>query len=164
MKNYRLYLVAISALQAGICTFGQVKAQQNEPVNIASGQTQTSETTSYKDYPMWKDMINDPHANFFEVQKAFQVFWEGKSLPTDEDDIIGEKRKLKNNLINRTFNAGELKEQAEREALAFDCRKYRWWLIKTEPFIHDDGSIMSDEEQLELWKNHYEELNEQNKK
>jgi hypothetical protein len=82
-------------------------------------------------------------------------------MPLEEEDIIGEKRKLKNNFINRTFNARELSEQQERESLAFDCKKYRWWLLKTEPFIHDDGSIMSDEERLELWKKHYEELNEQ---
>lgn len=106
----------------------------------------------YRSKPVWKEMIADTNANYFEVQKAFELFWEGKELPTEEDEIIGEKRKLKNNFINRTFNAGELKAQLLKEELSFDYKKYRWWLIKTEPYVKDDGSIMTPSERLELWK------------
>lgn len=126
-------------------------------------QAQSGTAKDYTKYPYWKDMINDPNTNYFEVQKAFNLFWEGKEMPLEEDDIMNEKEeKLKNNFVNRVFKSKELKEQQEQmelEALAFDIKKYRRWLIQTEPYIHDDGSIMSDEEKLALWRKHYEELN-----
>jgi len=144
--------IAITATAFILCICGPAQAQN------------TKTTALYKASPVWKDMLDDPNANFFEVQKAFELFWEDREMPMEEDEIIGERDKLKNNLINRIFNSNQLKEQEECEALSFDCRRYRRWLIKTEPYIHDDGSIMSAEERLELWKKHYEELNEQGSK
>ena len=136
-------------------------AQKINKVSIEQNKMDETKVAFYKASPVWKDMINDPHANFFQVQKAFELFWEGKEMPLEEDDVIGEKRKLKNNFINRTFNTRELKEEQERYALAFDCKKYRWWIIQNEPYVKDDGSIMSNEERLDLWKKNQEELNGQ---
>jgi hypothetical protein len=131
-------------------------------IKKAGAQTATKD---YTKYPYWKDMINDPATNFFEAKKAFDLFWKGKEMPIEEEDVMGEKEeKLKNNLANRLFRAKELKEQQAQqalEALAFDVKRYRHWLIETEPYIHDDGSIMSTEERLEIWKRHYGELKAQ---
>lgn len=125
--------------------------------------TDKAKLALYHSTPVWKEMIADTNANYFEVQKAFELFWEGKELPTEEDEIIGEKRKLKNNFINRTFNATELKAQLLKEELAFDYKKYRWWLMKTEPYVKEDGSIMTPSERLQLWKQQQEEANTGNK-
>jgi hypothetical protein len=134
-------------------------------LNSKAQQASTSDTTRYKLYrtdPVWINMLDDTTANYFEVQKAFALFWEGKPLPEEEEEVIGEKGRLKNNLINRLFNARELKEQALREAYAFDYKRYRRWLIKMEPYVKEDGSIMTPSERLQLWKDHYSEL-EKNK-
>lgn len=144
-----------------ICMHQFAFAQKINKVSIEQNKMDETKVAFYKASPVWKDMINDPHANFFQVQKAFELFWEGKEMPLEEDDVIGEKRKLKNNFINRTFNTRELKEEQERYALAFDCKKYRWWIIQNEPYVKDDGSIMSNEERLDLWKKNQEELNGQ---
>jgi hypothetical protein len=156
MKNKFLHLGTAMLVMVVLANV-PAAAQQSPPPN------DSSKIILYASEPVWKDMLDDPNANYFEVQRAFTLFWENRELPLDEDDIIGESRKLKNNLLNRTFNSKELKAQMEREALAFDCKKYRWWLLKTEPFIHEDGSIMTTEERLEIWKKHYEELEGQNK-
>jgi hypothetical protein len=136
-----------------------IQAQQTVP---SGAQTESSKFAAYRAAPLWKDMLDDPNANYFEVQKAYQLFWEGKEAPEDEDAVIGEHR-IKNNMANRVFNAKELNEQKERDALSFDCKKYHWWLIKNEPYVRDDGSIMSPEQRLELWRKHNEELSEQTK-
>ncbi len=34
----------------------------------------------YKSYPYWIEMMQDPNANFFETQKAFYQYWEGKEI------------------------------------------------------------------------------------
>lgn len=154
----KLLMTGTCLLVMCICRLSN--AQQNQ---FSMTEKEALKTALYKTSPVWKEMINDPNANYFEVQKAFKIFWEGKKMPLEEDDIIGEKRKLKDNFLNRTFNARELKEQQELEALAFDCKRYRRWLIKAEPYLRDDGSIMSAEERLELWKRHHEELDNQDK-
>jgi hypothetical protein len=117
----------------------------------------TSKFVLYRVTPVWKDMIDDPTVNFFEVQKAFDLFWNGKELPEEEDEVIGEKGRLKNTFINRMFNSRELKEQQIRESLTFDYKRYRRWLIKTEPYVKDDGSIMTPAERLALWRAQNEE-------
>jgi hypothetical protein len=118
----------------------------------------TSKFALYRFEPVWKDMINDTSANFFEVQKAFELFWNGKELPKEEDDIIGEKAKLKNTFINKIFNSRELKEQQLRESLAFDYKRYRRWIIKMAPYVKDDGSILTPTERIQLWQKHNDEL------
>ena len=115
----------------------------------------------YRNTPVWKDMLDDTTANYFEVQKAFALFWEGKKLPEEEEDVIGEKGRLKNNLINRIFYGKELNEQLLRDTYAFDYKRYRRWLIKMEPYVQEDGRILYPFERLQLWKQHREELNNQ---
>jgi len=34
----------------------------------------------YSSYPYWIDMMQDPNANFFETQKAFNEYWEGREM------------------------------------------------------------------------------------
>lgn len=52
--------------------FGLLFSFQN-----AVGQTDAKD---YKSYPYWIDMMQDPNANFFETQKAFYEYWEGKEV------------------------------------------------------------------------------------
>jgi len=143
--GHRILLLLILVLFSA--TKNKLNAQQSTP------------PLDYTAYPHWVRMMDDPQANFFETQKAFEQFWAGKEMPLEEGEIIGSKRALKNSFFNRVFNPQELKHQEEMEAFAFQCKKYRHWVIVTEPYIHSDGSIMSPEERLALWQNHYAELN-----
>ncbi|HLN53230.1 MAG TPA: T9SS type A sorting domain-containing protein [Lentimicrobium sp.] len=34
----------------------------------------------YKSYPYWIEMMEDPNANFFETQKAFNEYWDGREV------------------------------------------------------------------------------------
>ena len=42
----------------------------------AIGQTEQD----YREKPLWVDMMQDPDANFYETQKAFQLYWEGREI------------------------------------------------------------------------------------
>jgi len=49
--------------------------------SMANAQNQT--TTAVNDYatnPRWINMMQDPHANFFETQRAFYTYWEGRVI------------------------------------------------------------------------------------
>lgn len=39
-----------------------------------------SESPDTADFPYWIDMMQDPNANFFETQKAFEEYWEGREV------------------------------------------------------------------------------------
>ena len=32
------------------------------------------------DYPYWVDMMQDPDANFFETQRAFEKYWQRRQI------------------------------------------------------------------------------------
>lgn len=162
MKRQTKKMIFTFTLMLGLLTNKISTAQE---ITSSNDQMNNVKYKMYQVKPLWKDMLEDTTVNYFEVQKAFSLFWEGKELPAEENEIIGEnKGKLKNNFINRVFNSKELKEQQERAALSFDCKKYRRWLIINEPYVQDDGSIMTPHQRLELWRKHYEELGEQTKK
>lgn len=57
MGNYLLFFTLLVAF-----TFSSAQ----------SNQTDTSE------YPYWIEMMQDPKANFFETQKAFEMYWDGR--------------------------------------------------------------------------------------
>ena len=156
MQTVIRYLVRSLFLLPILSSVAQTAQQPYPPID-------TSNYAVYRIQPVWKDMINDTSANFFEVQKAFELFWNGKELPLEEDDIIGEKGRLKNSFVNKLFNSRELKEQQLRESLAFDYKRYRRWLIKTEPYVKEDGSIMTPTERIQLWENQINELKEESK-
>ncbi|MDD2570431.1 MAG: T9SS type A sorting domain-containing protein [Bacteroidales bacterium] len=42
------------------------------------------QATDYSSYPFWIDMMDDPGANFYEVQRAFEAYWDGR--PTRRGD------------------------------------------------------------------------------
>jgi hypothetical protein len=158
-KNQRL--VTASVLILMLCMNELADAQQNNGMATTQTQSNASKNALYKSNPVWKDMINDPNANFFEVKKAFELFWEGRELPMEEDDIIGENHRVKDNFLNRILNAKEIREQKETESLVYDYKRYCNWLIMVEPYVQDDGRILSDTERIEIWKKHYQELQQQ---
>ncbi len=66
MKNKQLAFLLLSAfLLIGSITV----SAQNKSANA---------TRDYASSPYWINMMQDPNANFFEVQKAFYTYWEGR--------------------------------------------------------------------------------------
>ena len=68
MNKKRLALLLLSGLLLLGC--GTVSAQ-NKSNNF---------TKDYASNPLWMDMMLDPNGNFFEIQKAFYTYWEGREI------------------------------------------------------------------------------------
>ena len=47
---------------------------------VAGQGTASQSAPDYANYPYWIDMMEDPTVNFFEVQKAFNTYWEGREV------------------------------------------------------------------------------------
>jgi len=65
-KPLTLVLLSVFLLMGGLSV-----SAQNQAANA---------TKDYASYPYWINMMQDPHGNFFEIQKAFYTYWEGREV------------------------------------------------------------------------------------
>jgi hypothetical protein len=49
-------------------------------VNLTSTATNISSQIDYHSFPYWIEMMQDPNANFFETQRAFYEYWDGREV------------------------------------------------------------------------------------
>jgi hypothetical protein len=109
---------------------------------------QKSNTKIYAKRPVWIGMMNDS-TNYFEALKAFETYWKFHPKPKEEDEIIGEHRK-KEKLGRKEERAEEKQEESNK--LTFQYKRFKWWQMKVEPWVQEDGSILSKEKQQEIEK------------
>jgi hypothetical protein len=128
-------------------------------------QTKTHYTkTEMKKNPVWIEMINDEHVNYFEALKAFELYFATHRFPVMEEEEMGKNEKLKERIekseakykkkkrkIKADPDAAQ-KEKHEEAKLAFEVKKFNHWEMQTRPYAKNDGSIMSAEERMKIWK------------
>lgn len=115
-------------------------------ITIAQQSTQYSE----KDYarnPVWIEMIKDTTANFFEVQKAFNIYFQHHEKPVGEDDMIGEYEKREKYPSKRA----QRKQQQENK-MKMEVKKYERWRDRMLPYVQRDGRILTPSERLQIWR------------
>ncbi|CAN5403648.1 hypothetical protein BH11BAC2_BH11BAC2_14800 [soil metagenome] len=121
--------------------------------NLAIAQKTKSTQSAYRKSPVWIDMMNAEHVNFFEVKSAFEIYWEKRELPKEEEDIIGQKfatetdRKEKSTWLKKLFGD---KREVEESKMAYEVKRYRFWCLNMSPWVQEDGSILPPEKRLEI--------------
>ncbi|MFA6152252.1 MAG: hypothetical protein WC716_13080 [Chitinophagaceae bacterium] len=108
---------------------------------------QSKKNSDYTKKPLWIAMMDDPNANFFETEKAFELYWSKHEKPEGEHEEIGER-------AEREKTPGKRKQRkisAEND-LRFAMKKYEVWHDQTLPYVQPDGRILSTEERLKIWK------------
>lgn len=128
----------------------------------AHGQDVTSrQLREWSRTPVWISMMDDPNANYFEVVAAYEAFWKNREMPVEEDQILRmprEKRDheyTKRELRRRARQERQMEKEEQEAAVirhlyAFDVKRYKHWKLSVEPYVQDDGRILSKEQQLEL--------------
>ncbi len=117
-----------------------------------------SQNHSEKEYskkPLWINMIKDPTINYFEAKKAFDLFWKNKPLPTEEDEIIGEKHgtgEKRNSFLKELFKSKKERQEEESQKYAFEYKKFKHWEKTSLPYVQPDGKILTQDEKLKLWQ------------
>jgi hypothetical protein len=104
---------------------------------------------NYSKHPHWIQMMDDPNVNYHEAVKAFNAFWKDRGEP-EEEEAEGE-RKEKRSFLKRIFKSEE-KEKAENSQYFIHYRRFKQWQRDVEPFVQADGTILSKEEQAQIWK------------
>lgn len=113
----------------------------------ATAQTDVNKEKLYAKQPLWIDMMEDEKSNFFEVEKAYKIYWEHHEEPEGEHDVIGEyqeREKIPSRRKQRKIEA----ESKMRMAI----KKYNWWHEQTLPYVQGDGRILTTDERLKIWE------------
>ena len=103
-----------------------------------------------KDYarsPLWISMIKDTSANYFEVEKAYKIYFMHHEKPAGENDEIGEHQEREKHPSKR-----EQRKMQQENHLRMDVKRYERWHDSMKPYVQDDGSILSPAQRIEIWK------------
>jgi hypothetical protein len=117
---------------------------------ISSTRAQSSQSISDKEYmrsPLWIAMMDEPNPNFFEVEKAYELYFSKHEKPEGEHDVIGEYAERQ-----KTPSKRKQRKISIENDLRFAVKRYELWHDQTLPYVQADGRILTTEERLAIWK------------
>ena len=113
----------------------------------AFSQAKPATEKEYAKKPYWIKMLDIEGVNYYEVIKAYTIYWKHHELPEEEADrYIGKGNQGKEKLSKK-----ELKELRESNKMRFQVKKFMHWKIKNEPFVKENGNIMTPEERVRFY-------------
>lgn len=101
----------------------------------------------YARSPVWITMMQDTLSNYFEVEKAFNTYFQHHIKPEGEEAEINEYREREKTVSKRRRR----KIEAEN-SLRMDVKRYELWHEKMLPYVQDDGHILTPAERLKIWR------------
>ncbi len=118
--------------------------------SVSAAYSQQATVYTEKDYarkPVWISMIKDTAANFFEVEKAYKIYFQYHELPEGEHDVIGEHAKEEKKPSKR-----ERRRMQAEDHMRLEVKKYDHWRRQVFPYVQTDGSILTPSQRLQVWK------------
>lgn len=123
---------------------------------------------TFRDEPVWIDMMNDPNANFFETLAAFRTFWEGYIMP-EEPEELEKNGRFKRDIGMKDNKPVSRDPQAEAErknslkkrpgrSYDFEVKQFKGWLRDVQPWVQADGRILTEEERQKIVDQQQKEL------
>ena len=114
------------------------------------GQAKKLTEKDYAQKPYWIQMMDIEGVNFIETLKAYDIYWQHHELPKEEGDIYTGKGEQGRSRVSKK----ELRERREASEMAFQVKKFLHWKIKNEPFVKENGNIMTVAERLQFHNQH----------
>lgn len=116
-------------------------------INVNAQQPKKYSEKDYAKKPLWINMLDDTTANYFEVEKAYNTYWQHHEKPEGEHDVIGEHEEREKIPSRRK----QRKIEAENN-LRIAVKKYERWHEQMLPWVQADGRILTPSERLAIWK------------
>lgn len=116
---------------------------------------QTHSKRFYRKNPVWIEMIKDSNVNYFEAVKAYDLFWEKREKPMEEDEAISQDKSSKGNTTEKNSDKRIKEKKREKELYrkyGLEVKKFEHWKKRVLPYVQPDGRILSKEEQLKMWE------------
>jgi len=137
-------------------------------------QNSTAKKENYSIVPVWINMMDDPNTNYYEAMKAYYEYWKVHAKPAGEEEEMTEGKKDFNEMEketkreikkekNKKLSEDDLKRMNENETMKYQIKRFEQWRRDVKPFVQDDGSILTDEERMNIWKKQQEEMKQQKK-
>ncbi|WP_341905344.1 hypothetical protein [Fluviicola taffensis] len=132
---------------------------------LGQNETKTYNPRKFRKEPIWIEMMNDPNANYFQTIKAFREYWKDRVLPEEpfenhetdtferevgleQDEESREERKREH---DRKEKKRKRKGKPDETLLyASQVRAFKGWIKAVKPWVREDGSIVSPEEQQKI--------------
>ncbi|MNU57080.1 hypothetical protein D3C71_461900 [compost metagenome] len=132
---------------------------------LAQGTVKKYNPREFRKKPIWIEMMNDPNANYYQTIEAFRVFWKDRILPeepfenhetdTFEREVGLEQNEESEEERKREHDRKERKRKRkgkpdETMLYAAQVRAFKGWMKAVKPWVREDGSIVSPEEQQKI--------------
>jgi hypothetical protein len=114
---------------------------------------QSNTDAYYRTHPVWISMMSNESVNYYDAVKAFNLFWENKEKPTEENELFSASDTEKE---SKDFISSKMSLTEDAKKYAFEYKKFIYWQQDVLPFVKDDGQLMSKQEQLDIWKQQHE--------
>jgi len=112
----------------------------------ALAQTKKYTEKDYAQKPVWIQLMDIEGVNFNETLKAYDIYWQHHTLPEEEGDRYNGKGAQKKRKISKK----ELREIQAGAEMRFQLKKFEHWKIKNEPFVKENGNIMTADERIKF--------------
>jgi hypothetical protein len=136
----RLFSLLIITCLSGIANANAQTPQHTPEHKDSAAVTLKLTEKDYATYPHWITMMDEPRANYYEVQKAFYSYWKGKVAPVREDN---EARDI--------FGANE-KEQPRPVEYVYEYKRFKFWERYYKDLLDEQGFILSPEQIIAEWQ------------
>lgn len=114
-----------------------------------------SQIKDYEAYPYWIDMIDNPNANMFEANKAYELYWKQRIKPLDEEeelfDEMSETEKVQFEVLKKHLSTMTPSQRQEFDRIKYHVKRFKQWRRDMKPYVQEDGSILSPEERIKIW-------------
>ena len=114
---------------------------------FAKAQNVTYTEKDFAKKPLWIQMIKDTAANFFDVEKAYKIYFQHHEQPGGEHDIIGEHEEHPKKLTKK-----QLRKMQADDRMRMDVKRYEHWRMQVLPYVKEDGTITGPNQRIEQWK------------
>ncbi len=122
---------------------------------------------AYRKDPLWISMMNDTSANYYDILLAYDQYWKKRAEPNAEEEFERKQNKKegkegeeeeeenKRSLVGRLFHSEEkeMTEMTESSQYMIENKKFKSWKKDVLPYVQPDGSILTQEQRLEIYKN-----------
>ena len=115
--------------------------------SYAHAQTSNNTEKDYAHSPLWISMIRDTTSNYFEVEKAYNIYFSHHAKPGGENEEIGMHEQREKQPSKR-----EQKKMQADNHMRMEVKKYERWHDKMRPYVQADGTILTPSQRLLIWK------------
>lgn len=103
---------------------------------------------TFKNKPVWIEMMHDSTVNYYQAIKAFNIFWEDRRRPGEKGENEKEEAETKGRKEKREQRRYEKKlarmtpvERNEFDNLNYEYKMFIYWMKEVKPLVQADGKI-----------------------